>query len=125
MRLELVIDENAVAVLARLPLQGQSDEIAEAAARHPVLAREQTVVGLEADFWPAVHSPRQQHRRETTCLEGWHRLGEKKPHMTAVAGPRALERRRHAELAARRQERERIARRRSQLQGSGMYRRTV
>ena len=76
MRLELVVDEHAVAGLARPSLQRQGDQVAETSARHRVLAREQPVVGLEADLRPAVHGSRQQHRREPACLEGGDGIGE-------------------------------------------------
>src|SRR5262245_1695584 len=109
-RLELVVDEYAVAVLARPPLQRERDEIAEAAARHRVLARKQPVVGLEADLWPAVHGPRQQHRCEAAYLEGRDGVGTEQPDVAAVAGARPLERGRNSELATRGQECERVAR---------------
>ena len=85
MRLELVVDEHAVAALARPSLQRKRDEIAEAAARHRVLARKQSVVGLEADFWPAVHGSRQQHRCEAARLEGRDGVGKEKPDVAAAA----------------------------------------
>jgi hypothetical protein len=91
-------------------LQRERDEIAEAAARHRVLARKQPVVGLEADLRPAVHGPRQQHRRETACGEGRDGVGKEQPDVAAVSGARPLECCRNSELAACGQECERVAR---------------
>src|SRR5215831_15403254 len=110
MRLELVVDEHAVAALARPSLQGERDEIAEAAAWHRVLARKQPVVGLEADLRPAVHGPRQQHRCEAACLVGRDGVGEEQPDVAAVAGARPLECGRNSELATLGQECESVAR---------------
>src|SRR5262249_29826861 len=110
MRLEHVVDEHAVAVLARPSLQRKRDEVAEAAARHRVLARKKSVVGLEADLWAAVHGPRQQHRCEAARLEGRDGVGKEKPDVAAVAGARPLERGRNSELATRGQKCERVTR---------------
>jgi hypothetical protein len=109
-RLEIVVDEHAVAAFARPSLQRECDEIAEAAARHRVLARKQPVVGIEADLRPAVHGPRQQHRREAACVEGRDGVGKEQPDVAAVAGARPLECCRNSELATCGQECERVAR---------------
>jgi hypothetical protein len=77
---------------------------------HHVLARKQPVVGLEADLRPAVHGPRQQHRCEAACLEGWDGVGKEQPDVATAAGARALECGRNSELATRSQECERVAR---------------
>src|SRR5262245_29952381 len=99
-----------IAALARPSLQREHNEIAEAAARHRVLARKQPVVGLEADLRPAVHGPRQQHRCEAACLEGRDGVGKEQPDVTAVAGARALECGWNSELSTRGKECECVAR---------------
>ena len=60
-RAEIVVDEQAVALLAGAPLQRQGDQVAEAAGRHGVLAGEEPVVGGEADLRPALHRLGDQH----------------------------------------------------------------
>jgi len=46
--LELGIQEHAVAVTTRHRLQREGDQIAESALGHGVLARKETVVGIES-----------------------------------------------------------------------------
>ncbi|MCY4377090.1 MAG: hypothetical protein OXC31_25310 [Spirochaetaceae bacterium] len=55
MRLEVVVQEHAVAGLARRVLQRQRDEVAEPAGRHGVLTGKQAVVGLESDVRVPFH----------------------------------------------------------------------
>ena len=54
-RIELLVEEYAVAALPRAALQGKRDEVAESAFRYRVLAREESVVGVEAEIGVALH----------------------------------------------------------------------
>ena len=95
MGIETVVQKDGVAALPWTALQGQRDEIAEAAGRHGVLAREEPVVGREPDIRVALHRLGDQMGAETACEGGGHRLGEENPDMPAVARTRAFESRRH------------------------------
>ena len=47
---EIVVDKYAVAVFSRFGLKRQGDQIAEAAGWHGILARKETVIGIETDI---------------------------------------------------------------------------
>lgn len=96
MRLESVIDEDAVAGFARTTLQGQSDEVAEAAVGHGILIGEEAIIGLEAEVGGAFHGFGQDVRSQPAGQCCRDRLGEEDPDMAAVAGAGAFHRRRHA-----------------------------
>jgi hypothetical protein len=49
-RLEVIVQEHAVARLSRQALQRQGNEVAEAAARDGILAGKQAIVGRESDI---------------------------------------------------------------------------
>ena len=100
MGIETVVQEDAVAALPWAALQRQRNEIAEAAGRHGVLAREEPVVGLEPDIRVELHRLGDQMGAETAREGGGHRLGEEDPDMRAIARTRALESRRHVLRAA-------------------------
>ena len=91
MGLEILIEENAVAVLARTALEGKRDEIAEAAFRHGVLTREEAVIGSEPDIRVSLHRLGQQKRSEAAREGGGHRLGEDDPDMPAIARTRPFQ----------------------------------
>ncbi len=90
-RPELVVDEQAVAPLAGAPLQRQGDQVAEAAGRHGVLAREQPVVGGEPDLGPALHGRGEQRGAELARLARGDGPGEEDPDVPALARAGALE----------------------------------
>ena len=96
MGLESLVEKDAVAALPWTALQGQRDEIAEAARGYRVLAREEPVVRLEPDIRVALHRLGDQMGAETARESGGHRLGEEYPDMRAIARTRSLESRRHA-----------------------------
>ena len=73
-------------MLARPALQGQGDQIAEAAERHGVLARKEAIIGGEADFGAPLHRLRDHRRAELPGGPCGDRLGEEDPDMAAVAG---------------------------------------
>jgi hypothetical protein len=107
-RNEPVIDEDAVAVLARLLLQGKRDQIAEASPRKRVLVRKEAVVRIETDFGAAFHRLGQDVRTEPPRERGRDGLFEEEPHVTALAGARALDGGGKIQLTARLRERRRI-----------------
>jgi hypothetical protein len=81
----------AAALLARLALQRQLDQVAEARVRQDVLAREEPVVRAESNRGPATHCVRQQCRRELPGPRGGDRFGEEDPHVGAIAGSGSLD----------------------------------
>ena len=95
MRLETIVEEETVAAFSRAALERQRDEIAKAAGRHGVLAREEPVVGLEPDIRVALHRLGDQMGAEAARDGGGHRLGEEDPDMPAIARTRSFEGRRH------------------------------
>ena len=99
-RRQCFIQEHTVALFPRHLLQRQRDQIAEAALGQGVLVGKKPVVGGEADFRPALHRLRQDERAELPRQRGRHRLGKKQPHMPAIAGTRALQRRRNLQPPA-------------------------
>jgi hypothetical protein len=58
-RLELLVNEDGIAMASWFLLKRQRDEIAEPTPRHSVLVREETVIGPHAQFVPASHGFRE------------------------------------------------------------------
>ena len=96
MRLEVVVQEHAVARLAWRVLQRQRDEVAEPAGRHGVLAGKQAVVGLEPDVRVPFHRLGEEPSAETPSRRRGNRIGEEDPHVTAPARPRPFQRGRNS-----------------------------
>src|SRR5882672_4668908 len=100
MRDAVVVEEDAVAVIAAVFLQGQRDQIAESTVWQGVLIREEPVVRIETDVRPTLHRLGQDVRAELSRERGWHRLFEEQPHVAAPPRTRSLECRRQIHSAA-------------------------
>ena len=96
MGLKAVVQEYAVARLARTVLQRQGDEIAEPAGRHGVLTGKQPVVGLEPDVRVVFHRLGEQPGAKSARRRRGNRIGEEDPHVDSPAGPRPLQRGRNS-----------------------------
>jgi hypothetical protein len=81
----VLVQEDAVAVLAWTALQRQCDEIAETAVRERVLAGEQAVVGVQPDVGALLHRLGEQVRPEPPRQSGWQRIFEEQPDVTAAS----------------------------------------
>ena len=92
-RPERVVDEQRVALLARLVLERQGDEVAEAAARHGVLVREEPVVRLHAELVAPRHRLGDEVAAHPPRDVRGDRRREEEPDVRAVPGTRALHRR--------------------------------
>ena len=88
---EIVVNEDAVPLVARPPLQGQGDQVPEASLWQCVLVREEPVVGVQPDFRPDFHRLREEVRPEPACERRRDGLLEEQPHVSATPGARALE----------------------------------
>jgi hypothetical protein len=95
------VDEHAVVRRPWSSLKGQSDEVAEPTRRQRILAREEAVVGPEADIRAALLSGANELARQPARPAGGHRLAEENPDVRAVARARALDSHGHAELSRR------------------------
>ena len=51
----IIIEKSAITLFARPVLKWQSNEIAKAACRHCILARKESIVGVETDVWVSLH----------------------------------------------------------------------
>ncbi len=92
--------QHAVALVTRCALQGQRDQVPEAALRQGVPVREEAVVGVQADVWSVLHRLREQVRTEPARQRGGDGLLEEQPHVSATPGARSLERGGKAEASA-------------------------
>ena len=86
----MLIDEGAVAVFARPVLKRQRDQIAEAAGRHRVLAREESVVRIKANIGTTIHRCGEEKRTEASGICRRNRLGEENPGVSPIAGARSF-----------------------------------
>ncbi len=104
-RYEVVVEKDGVALLPRAMLERQGDQVAEAAARHRVLAREQPVVGVHAELVPVGH--RLGDEVAAHLARGRRRHGgcKEEPDVRAVARARTLDRDRQPQSPARLHER--------------------
>jgi len=82
-------------------LQRESDQVAEAALGHRVLARKQAVVRVEADLMTTFKCVREDRAAQIPRRVCRNRTLEEDPEMRSATGPRPLQRCRHAELSAR------------------------
>jgi hypothetical protein len=53
--MKVIINEQAVSVFTRTPLQGKRDQIPETSLRQRVLIRKETIVGIESELVPLFH----------------------------------------------------------------------
>ena len=83
---KVLVHEHALAFAARLALQGQRDEVAEAAPGQRVLSGEEAVVGVEADLVAQRRRAREQGAPQAPRLCGRDRLREEDPDVRALAG---------------------------------------
>ena len=102
-RIEVGIDEHAVAGLSWPALQRQGDQVAESAVRQRVLAGKEPVIGTESEVGPLIHRLGEQQRAQPPRETRRHLGVEEQPDMTAVPRPRPFERRGHAPPGAGRQ----------------------
>ena len=65
-RVEVSVDENTVAQLARRELQWESDQIAEPPFGHRVLVWKEAIVGIEADLISPFRRSREEHASKFT-----------------------------------------------------------
>ena len=105
---EVVVDEDAAAALPCGSLKRQRDQVAEAALRHHVLAREQPVIRGQTDARLARRRLRQDDGRKAPSVGRWDRCGEEDPNVRALAGARTLDCDGYAEFARRSADRPRI-----------------
>lgn len=96
----MLVEKNTVAVVARLLLQRERNQIAESSPRQRVLIRKKPVVGVQADLRVLFHGFGQQVRSELSGERGWNRLFEEQPHVPATTGAGPLERSRNIHPAA-------------------------
>ncbi len=108
--LELVVEEHGVPLLPGPALQGQCDQVAKAAPRHAVLAREQPIVGIHAELVSPRHRLGDQIAAHPSGDHGRDRLLEEEPNMGAVPRTRPLHRGGKTDLPARRDERQDVLR---------------
>src|ERR1051326_5904351 len=99
-RQPLLVEEDAVPAIARMPLKRQRDQIAEASLRQRVLTRKESVIRVEADFRPALHRLREYERAELARERGRNGFFEEEPYMPAFARSGSLQRRRQIQPAA-------------------------
>ena len=102
-RIQVGIDEYAVAGLSRLALKRQGNQIAESTVRQRVLAGKEAVIGAESEVGPVVHRLGEEQRAQPARETGRHGGVEEQPYVTAVSRPRPFERRGHAPPGAGRQ----------------------
>ena len=108
MRLEPVVDEHAVAALARLLLQRHRDQIPESSLRQRVLIGKEPVVRVQSDVGSPLHRLGQQERAELARKCSRDGVCEEEPDMAATSRTGPLQRRRELQLTARLQERSRV-----------------
>ena len=99
-RPQVSIHEYAEPLFARLLLQWQGDQIAEAALRAVILIRKQPVVGREFQLPCARAGMADDGRTQTTRIPRRYRIGEKHPGVRALAGAGNLQRRGHTQFGA-------------------------
>ena len=99
-RLELLVDEDAVSLLAGLVLERQRDQVAEAAPGHRVLVWEETVVGLHAELVAAAHRLGDEVAAHPSRDVRVYRRGEEEPRVCAVPRAGALDRDGYADGSA-------------------------
>ena len=94
---ELLVEENAVARLARLLLKWQRNQIAEPASGQSVLVGKEPVIRIKPKFRPAFHGFCNQIGAEVPCYTRGDRFREEQPNVTARSRARALQRSRKSQ----------------------------
>ena len=90
-RLEVVIQKDAVALVPGRLLEGQGDQVSEATPRQGVLVREEAVVGFEGQFMPSTHGTGQQCGTELPRQASRDGIHKEKPGMRPVSGTGAFQ----------------------------------
>lgn len=88
---EVVIHEDAVAQVTRSPLQGQRDQVREAALWHRVLVREEAIVRVQTDVRSALHGLGEQVGTEPARQRCGNGALEEQPDMPSPPRTRAFE----------------------------------
>ena len=83
---EMVIEEDAVALLAWSLLQRQGDQVPESSLRHRVLIRKEAVVRIQADVRSPLHRLGQDVRAQPSGQRGWNGFLEEEPDVRASSG---------------------------------------
>jgi hypothetical protein len=86
----VIIEKHRVTSLSWAVLKGQRDEVPEAAARHGVLVREETVVGAHAELVTPSHGFGDEVAPHPSRIAGWDGRPEEEPDVSTVARPRSL-----------------------------------
>ena len=89
--MEIIIEKDTVAILARPALEGQGDQIAEPARWHRVLAWKEPIIGIEADIGVTVHRRRDQKCTKASGIRRRYRLCEENPGVRAVSRLRSFD----------------------------------
>ncbi len=97
---KIVIDKYAATPLARLLLQGQGDQVAEAALGKHVLVGKEPVVGRQFELPGSGTGVADDRRAQPPCVAGGHSRGEENPRVRAVARARNFERHRDFQFPA-------------------------
>jgi hypothetical protein len=80
-----IVHEERVALLPRLPLKGQGDQVPEPAARHGVLIGKQAVVGIHGELVVMRHGLRDEVASHPARRRSGNRRREEEPYVSAVA----------------------------------------
>ena len=91
-RLEALVDENAVSFSPCQTLKRQGDQIAEAALRKDVLIWEHPVISFELELSSFFHSGGQKSRTEPSRFGAWNGILEEEPLMRSLPAARTLDR---------------------------------
>jgi hypothetical protein len=114
-----VIEEDGVADLAGLELEGKGDEVTEAASRHRVLIGKEPVVGLHSEPGTARHRLGEEVAADLPSDRSQDRLHEEEPCVRAIARARPLHGGRQPDRAAGLGEREDVVRPRALVEVDG------
>lgn len=87
----LLVDEDTIALLPRLVLQRQRNEVSKSPARHRVLIWEEAIVGFHAELVAASHGFREQIATHAPGDIRGDRRREEEPGMRAVSRPGTLD----------------------------------
>jgi hypothetical protein len=96
-----LVDKYAIALLSRLVLERQSNEVPEIATGQGVLVREETIIGPHIESMPTTHRLRDEVATHPPCHVCRNRGAEEEPRMGAVPRPGAFDCCRDAEGSAR------------------------
>src|SRR5262249_60010808 len=93
-------DENTVASFPRPRLKGERDQVSKATLWHRVLAREETIIGIQPELVASFHGARQNGAAKLTRGDRWNCALEKDPDVAAPSRSRSFQRRRHLHFPA-------------------------